>query len=267
MNTDTRRLAYFLPNIFTALNMACGFGSIIMAFKLQFYEASMLLVLGAFFDLVDGRVARLTGTQSSFGEQFDSLSDLISFGMAPALIFYLRFLSDTGRVGMVVSFAYVLCGALRLARFNANIEKVSSEYFQGLPIPGASTAIIGSILLSLEFQHYLTYTYFKYTAITYIFFYSVLMISNIPFPSFKNSPWVKKHKKQFLVLVFMLIASLFLYEELMLLVIITSYVLLSIFYFVLHRKKFRGIFEWKNDENDEEDNGEVVKMSSQESTH
>ncbi len=248
---DNRRLAYFVPNLFTALNMGCGFTSVIMALKLDFYKACMFLVLGALFDLVDGRVARMTGTQSSFGEQFDSLSDLISFGLAPAVIFYLRFLSQTGRIGMVASFLFLLCGALRLARFNSNIDKVSSEYFQGLPIPSASIAIIGSVLLSIELPYYLNYSYLTYTALAYIAFYSLLMISNIPFPSFKNSPWVKNHKKQFLMLAFMLLASLFLYEELMVLVTITCYVFLSIFYFLAHRAKFKGIFDWNNDDDDE----------------
>ena len=109
--------------------------------------------MGALFDSVDGRVARLTGTQSSFGEQFDSLSDLISFGMAPAMIYYFKFLAGSGRPGMVVAFIFLLCGALRLARFNANIDKVSSDYFQGLPIPGAATAVIGFILLSVAFPN------------------------------------------------------------------------------------------------------------------
>ncbi len=262
--SEQRRLAYFLPNIFTALNMACGFVSILLATKLDFYKACMFLVLGAFFDLVDGRVARLTGTQSAFGEQFDSLSDLISFGLAPAMIFYMRFLNDTGRIGIVIAFLYVLCGALRLARFNANIEKVSSEYFQGLPIPGASTAIVGIVLLSLEFQNILDEVSLKYIALAYIFFYSLLMISNIPFPSFKNSAWSKKRKKQFLMLVFLLIASVFLYEELMLSVIITSYVFLSIFYFLINHKKFVGVFDWKDDVEADTAKASLVEVTNQE---
>lgn len=92
-----KKIAFFLPNTFTALNMACGFASIVFAMKGQFYMGSMILLLGAIFDSVDGRVARLTGTQSSFGEQFDSISDVISFGMAPALLLYLRFFQEIGR--------------------------------------------------------------------------------------------------------------------------------------------------------------------------
>ena len=96
--------------------------------------ATILIFIGAIFDLVDGRIARLTGTTSLFGEQFDSMSDLISFGFAPSVLMYNFFLIDMGRPGQVVAFVFLLCGALRLARFNANIEKISSEFFQGLRI-------------------------------------------------------------------------------------------------------------------------------------
>lgn len=241
---ENRRWAFFLPNTFTALNMACGFTAILFGFHGEFYKACMFIILGAIFDSVDGRVARMTNTQSSFGEQFDSMSDLISFGVSPAIVFYFRFLADTGRPGMVAAFFFILCGALRLARFNANIDKVKSDYFQGLPIPGAATAIVGFILISLNVPMLMEYTPL---AVAYLVFYAALMITNIPFPSFKNSVWVKNHKKQVLMIIFLLIASLFIYEEVMIPLIITFYVLASLIYFVTHRKKFEGIFEWKED--------------------
>lgn len=249
LTQNKRKLAFFLPNTFTALNMACGFGGIIKALNGDFYMASMLIVLGAIFDSMDGRVARMTNTQSNFGEQFDSLSDLVSFGVAPAFIFYFRFLQDSGRVGMVTAFVFMLCGALRLARFNANIGHVKSDYFQGLPIPGGATAVIGYILVSLQFPELKELTPL---AVGYLIFYALLMISNIPFTSFKNSEWVRKHKKQTLMIMFAIIASLFIYEEVMIPIIITGYVLISLFYFLTHRQKFAGIFAWKNDEEDED---------------
>lgn len=238
-----RRLAYFIPNTFTALNMACGFTAILLAIKGDFYKACMLIVLGAIFDSVDGRVARMTNTQSSFGEQFDSLSDLISFGMAPAIIFYFRFLTDSGRPGLVVAFLFVLCGALRLARFNATIDRNKSDYFQGLPIPGGATAVIGLVFISLNFPE-VNHTFLT---IPYLFFYAILMISNIPFPSFKKSEWVSKNKKQVLAIIFAVLASLFIYEEIMVPLIITFYVVTSLIYFLTHRKKFAGIFDWKEE--------------------
>ena len=238
---ENRRWAFFLPNTFTALNMACGFAAILNGFHGDFYKACIFIVLGAVFDSVDGRVARMTNTQSAFGEQFDSLSDLVSFGVSPAIVFYFRFLSDSGRPGVVAAFFFILCGALRLARFNANIDRNKSDYFQGLPIPGGATAVIGLILLSIEFPVIMEY---KHLAVVYLLFYSALMISNIPFPSFKKSDWAKKNKKQVMMVIFVIIGSLFIYEEVMIPIIITSYVVISLIYFLTHRKRFEGIFDW-----------------------
>ncbi len=247
LNTP-KRLAFFLPNIFTALNMACGFSSIIFSWQGNMYNACMILLLGAIFDSVDGRVARMTGTQSQFGEQFDSISDVISFGVAPSFLVFNHFFSDLGRVGIVISFLFLLCGALRLARFNANIEKVSSEYFQGLPIPAAALALVGYVLITIEFAWLKDFTP---VSIAYVLFYSILMISNIPFCSFKNSEWVIKHKKRVLALIFLLLALIFTYEQLMIGVIIGLYVLGSIIYFVTHKGDMNNIFEWKTEEDDE----------------
>jgi len=241
MDKKIDKLAFFLPNIFTALNMGCGFMGILYAFQGHFYKACLFIIVGAIFDSMDGRVARMTGTQSSFGEQFDSLSDLISFGAAPALIFYFKFLTSMNRVGMVVAFIYLLCGALRLARFNANIKNVSSDYFQGLPIPGAASAIIGFVLLSLEIDYAHV---FQAAAIPYILFYAVLMISNIPFSSFKNSAWIRKNKRKVLFVILILICGVFIYEEIMIFIIISLYVLGSIIYRIIYRNKFKDIFEW-----------------------
>jgi CDP-diacylglycerol--serine O-phosphatidyltransferase len=249
MNTSNKKLdklAFFLPNSFTALNIGCGFMAIMFSIQGDFYKSCMLIILGAIFDSVDGRVARMTGTQSAFGEQFDSLSDLISFGIAPSIIFYNKFLLDSGRVGMVVSFLFLLCGALRLARFNANIDKVKSDYFQGLPIPGAAAAIIGFVLVSSEFP---TYFHNKYIAIPYILTYSILMVSNIPFPSFKNSEWVRKNKRKILFILILAASALFIYEELMFFVVISLYVLASFLYALTHRSQMKDIFQWEDEEN------------------
>ncbi len=240
---ENRRWAYFIPNTFTALNMACGFIGILYGFHGEFYKACMFIVLGAIFDSVDGRVARITNTQSSFGEQFDSLSDLVSFGVAPAIVFYFRFLTESGRPGMVAAFFFILCGALRLARFNANIDKNQSDYFQGLPIPGGATAVVGYILLSLDVPELMN----KGIAVVYILFYAALMISSLPFPSFKKSEWVKKNRRKVLMIIFLIFASLFIYEEIMIPLIITFYVVASMIYFLTHRKQFEGIFDWQEE--------------------
>lgn len=249
MTLDNRKLAFFLPNTFTALNMGCGFIAIIQAFKGNFYQASMFIVLAAFFDSMDGRVARMTGTQSSFGEQFDSLSDLVSFGVAPAFLYYYRFLDGYGRPGMILAFFFMLCGALRLARFNANIDRIKSDYFQGLPIPGGACAVTGLVLFSTVEP---SFSKIAPLTMAYILFYSVLMISSVPFPSFKNSPWVKRHKKQVLMILLIVLTSMFTYEEVMILVNITFYVLASLLYVAFNKEKFAGIFDWKNDPEHEE---------------
>ena len=101
---EQKKLAFFIPNIFTALNLGCGYFSILQSLQGNFKLAAILIILGCFFDLMDGRMARLMGVQSSFGEQFDSLSDLVTFAMAPSILFYKFFLTGLGRVGLVVSF-------------------------------------------------------------------------------------------------------------------------------------------------------------------
>lgn len=255
LNTP-RRLAFFLPNTFTALNMACGFFSIILGYKGDFYQASMILVLGAIFDSVDGRVARMTGTQSAFGEQFDSISDVVTFGVAPAFLVYNKFFIGMGRLGLITSFIFLLCGALRLARFNANIDKVSSDFFQGLPIPSGALAIVGLTLFSMEFPELFDYKAASYVAIGYVLFYAFLMISSIPFNSFKNSPWVKSHKKRVLFIIFVVMILIFSYHEVMIGGLILLYVLGSLLYFFKNKGALEEMFHWKGD--DEEDQGHQI---------
>lgn len=243
LNTP-HRLSFFLPNIFTALNMACGFFSIILGWREDFYFASMILVLGAIFDSVDGRVARLTGTQSAFGEQFDSISDVVTFGVAPAFLVYNKFFTELGRVGLVTGFIYLLCGALRLARFNANIDKTNSDFFQGLPIPSGALAMVGLTLLSIEFPIINKYSFL---IVLYVLFYAFLMISNIPFNSFKKSEWVKKHKKRVLFIIFLILILTCLREEIMIVAVISTYVLASLLYFFKNKKNLEDMFEWKSE--------------------
>jgi CDP-diacylglycerol--serine O-phosphatidyltransferase len=247
LNTP-RRLAFFLPNTFTALNMGCGFFSIILGWKGDFYLASMLLVLGAIFDSVDGRVARITHTQSAFGEQFDSISDVVTFGVAPSFLVYNKFFINMGRIGLVTSFVFLLCGALRLARFNANIEKVSSDFFQGLPIPSGALALVGLVLFSLEFPQINVYVP---AFIVYVLFFAFLMISNIPFNSFKKSQWVKSHKKRVLFIIFLLFILTLLREQIMIGLIILTYVFASLAYFLRNKGALEDMFQWQGEEDDE----------------
>ena len=134
-----------LPALFTAGNIFCGFLSLDATARGAFETAAILIFVAAFFDGIDGRVARLTGTTSAFGEQLDSLCDVVSFGVAPAFLVYLWGLSAFGRAGLLVSFLFAVCGASRLARFNVQIHVVDKRWFVGLPIPSAAGALCGLI--------------------------------------------------------------------------------------------------------------------------
>lgn len=250
LNTP-RRLAFFLPNTFTALNMACGFFSVILGWRGDFYQASMILVLGAIFDSVDGRVARMTGTQSAFGEQFDSISDVVTFGVAPAFLVYNKFFMNMGRLGLITSFIFLLCGALRLARFNANIDKVSSDFFQGLPIPSGALAIVGLILFTGEYPEAGIADH-PWIAIVYVLFYAFLMISNIPFNSFKNSAWVKSHKKRVLFIIFTVLILIVAFHEIMIGGLILLYVIGSLLYFFKNKGALEDMFHWKGEDDDDQ---------------
>jgi CDP-diacylglycerol--serine O-phosphatidyltransferase len=236
---ENKKWTYFLPNVFTALNMACGYVSIIWAIKGQFYQSCTVLILGALFDSVDGRIARLTGTESSFGEQFDSMSDLLSFGVAPSLLFYHKFLGYYGKLGMMTSFLFMLCTAMRLARFNANIDKISSDYFQGIPSPMAAMGLVGFCLLSFIYPAMNEKNFFP---LIYIMFYALLMISTIPFPSFKNSLWIKNHKHQTLFLVIFLILCVLIYEKIMIMLILSLYVIGTFINYIVMRKELKDVF-------------------------
>jgi CDP-diacylglycerol--serine O-phosphatidyltransferase len=140
-----RRGIYILPALFTVGNIFCGYVSMDEALNARYDYAAMLVFLAAVFDGLDGRVARLTGTTSAFGEQLDSLADVVSFGVAPAFLVYRWALADFERAGLFISFLFVVCGACRLARFNVQIHVVDKRFFVGLPIPSAACALCGLI--------------------------------------------------------------------------------------------------------------------------
>jgi CDP-diacylglycerol--serine O-phosphatidyltransferase len=143
-------------------------------------------------DSLDGRVARMTNTQSAFGEQMDSLSDMVSFGAAPALIAYVWALNGLGRWGWIAAFVYCACAALRLARFNVNTGVVDKRYFQGLPSPAAAALVAGFIWLMTELgvqrgqDHWLTWTQVTWTMFGFTLYAGLTMVTNVPFYSFKD---------------------------------------------------------------------------------
>ncbi len=143
--TIRRKGIYLLPNLFTTGNLFCGFYGVIAAQAGFFSLACIVIFIAMLLDGLDGRVARMTNTQSKFGEQFDSLADMVTFGVAPAMIAYSWALHDLGKVGWMVAFIYSACGALRLARFNAQIEVTDSRYFTGLASPAAAAVVVGLV--------------------------------------------------------------------------------------------------------------------------
>jgi len=240
----SKRLAFFLPNIFTGMNMACGFSSMVLCTRGLYFESAMILILGAIFDSVDGRVARLTGTSSNFGEQFDSMSDVVSFGVAPAFLIYQKYLFQYGRLGAVISFLYLLCAALRLARFNANISKIRSDFFQGLPSPGAALAIIVLVLLSDRFPIIDEYSYLW---IFYTAFYGILMVTTIPFHSFKDGQLIRNHKRMLLFIFFLIAALVVVYYRVMFALGMAVYVLISLVFYLYKMKEFGDAFQWSEE--------------------
>ena len=178
------------PNLFTLAALFGGFYAIVMAVNGNFDNAAVGIFCAMVLDSLDGRVARMTNTQSAFGEQMDSLSDMVSFGAAPALISYMWALQGLGRWGWLAAFVYVSCAALRLARFNVNTAVVDKRYFQGLPSPAAAALVGGFIWLmtDLGFEGtdklwgisipWITFALALYSGLT--------MVTNVPFYSFKD---------------------------------------------------------------------------------
>jgi len=179
-----RRGIYLLPNAFTTAALFCGFYAIVMAMNLKFDYASIAIFAAMVLDGIDGRVARLTNTQSEFGAQYDSLSDMVSFGAAPALVVYEWSLRGLGKLGWLAAFVYCAGAALRLARFNTNIAVVDKRYFQGLPSPAAAAMVAGLVWL-MDDLHYagsdLSWLAWVVTA-----YAGITMVTNVPFYSFKD---------------------------------------------------------------------------------
>jgi len=182
--TLRRRGIYLLPNAFTTAALFCGFYAIVMAMNLKFDHASIAIFAAMLLDGIDGRVARLTNTQSEFGAQYDSLSDMVSFGAAPALVVYEWSLRGLGKLGWLAAFVYCAGAALRLARFNTNIAVVDKRYFQGLPSPAAAALVAGFIWLMDDLRFAGTDLSWISWAITV--FGGLTMVTNVPFYSFKD---------------------------------------------------------------------------------
>lgn len=187
-----RKGIYILPNLFTLGALFGGFYSIVMAMNARFDLAALGVFAAMILDSLDGRVARMTNTQSAFGEQMDSLSDMVSFGAAPALIAYEWSLKGLGRWGWIAAFVYCACTALRLARFNVNTAVIDKRWFQGLPSPAAAALVAGFIWLMTEWGKrggevlYLSWNQITWITFAFTLYAGLSMVTNAPFYSFKD---------------------------------------------------------------------------------
>ena len=183
-----RKGIYILPNLFTLAALFGGFYAIVMAMNGRFEQAAIGVLCAMVLDSLDGRVARMTNTQSAFGEQMDSLSDMVSFGAAPALIMYEWALKGMGKLGWIAAFVYCSGAALRLARFNTNIGVVDKRYFQGLPSPAAAALVTGLIWVmdDLGFKGVRDIEWLTWLAFATTLYAGLTMVTNVPFYSFKD---------------------------------------------------------------------------------
>ncbi len=211
-----RKGIYILPNLFTLAALFGGFFAIVMAMNGDYDRAAIGIFCAMVLDSLDGRVARMTGTQSAFGEQMDSLCDMVSFGVAPALVAYTWALKPLGRWGWIAAFVYVACAALRLARFNVNTGVVDKRYFQGMPSPAAAAFVMGFIWLMTDLGINASSSIdwlggdqaMRWVIFGIALFAGLTMVTNVPYYSFKDIDLKKSVPFIVMVLIALAIAAI-----------------------------------------------------------
>jgi len=212
-------LAYLLPNFFTALSAFFGVMAIIAASQGRFEKAFVYIVLSLIADGLDGRVARLTNTTSKFGVEFDSLADLVAFGVAPGMLLFFSIGENYGRFGALISGLFVVFGAIRLARFNVTTGELDPKYFIGLPIPTAAVVLSSWIMLDVKYNGN-----FDFIILLGALFIAFLMVSNFRYPSFKKINLDKKVALKVLVLIILVSSFIYLYPIEAIAIILSIYV-------------------------------------------
>ena len=218
-----RKGIYILPNLFTAGSLFAGFYCMVSTVNGDYQTAALWILASSIFDGLDGKVARLTGTSSKFGVEFDSLADVVSFGAAPALLMYCWALRPFGRLGWVAGFLFLACAAMRLARFNVQVDTVESKRFVGLPTPAAASMVSATVLLFYHFNWPSSYN--KIAILTLIYFLALLMVSNARYYSFKDPGLIKRQPFAFLVLAILLMVVIAAEPVVMLFTIFICYIL------------------------------------------
>ena len=221
-NGNKLQLMYIFPNLFTAASAFLGVVSIIASANGAFEKAAVYILLSLIFDGLDGRVARLTNATSKFGAEFDSLADIVAFGVAPAMLFYFSIGSSYGKVGSLLCAMYVVFGAIRLARFNVMIGVSEPSVFIGVPIPTAAVVVSMSILF---YREHAFMQGFEWIMLFGLGLLSFLMVSNIRYPSFKKVDMQKGHLIKILVYLVIVFSLLYLYPVEVGTTLITAYLM------------------------------------------
>jgi CDP-diacylglycerol--serine O-phosphatidyltransferase len=214
---------YVLPSFLTSLSMLAGFYSIVATLNGDFVNAAWAILVAGIFDGLDGRVARITHSTTRFGVEYDSLSDLVSFGIAPGVMMYWWALKPLGRLGWLAGFLYVACGAIRLARFNVQINTVESKYFQGLPIPAAAGLVATVIIFLTNFEIEPRSVQIPLLLISYLL--AALMVSTVKYNSFKDLQLARRKPFNALIIVVLLIVFVVSEPRIMLFSLCFAYVL------------------------------------------
>jgi CDP-diacylglycerol--serine O-phosphatidyltransferase len=221
---QTGPVTYVIPNLFTTGNLFSGFYGIVSSINGHYDKAAIAILVSCMFDILDGKVARLTKATSRFGVEYDSLADLVAFGVGPGLLMYLWALKPFGRLGWLAAFLFVACGALRLARFNVQTGTGSKKYFTGLPIPGAACMVATTVLFLLKIKGPdFSPAHVVFLLMTYVL--GFLMVSSIPFDSFKELEVVKGRPLPVLFVLVLLVTVVAAKPSVMLFIIFTLYVL------------------------------------------
>jgi len=239
MAESMRKGIYILPNLFTTGSLFAGFYSMVSTLNGDFETAAIWVLVSSIFDGLDGKVARLTGTSSKFGVEYDSLADLVAFGVTPGLLMYSWALKPFGRLGWLAAFLFVVCGALRLARFNVQVNTVESKRFVGLPIPAAASMVSATVLL-FHHMNWLS-SYKKLAILLLIYFLAFLMVSNFKYYSFKDPEMIKRQPFGFLVFAVILLIVIAAEPVLMLFVIFMCYIVSGPIAFIMSLPRRRRL--------------------------
>ena len=235
--TVRHKCIYVLPNLFTTGNLFCGFYAIISAQSGFFTQACVAVFIAIILDSLDGRIARITNTQSKFGAEYDSLADMVTFGVAPAMAAYSWSIQDLGKIGWMVAFIYAACAALRLARFNTELEVTDNQFFTGLTSPAAAALVIGMIWALHDFSIDSDMLGISLVGAVITALASVLMVSNFQYKSFKKLNLKRCVPFIFLIAMLLAFAVIFTDSTRVLILVFLAYACSGPFMFLVGKSK------------------------------